>query len=53
MDVNEMSLERRRMIEYMEFLNLHRNVQAVLTRLPHNSLQSFRYVTNIQKEAIC
>lgn len=45
MDVNETSLERCRMIEYMEFLNLHRNVQGVLTRLPHNGLQSFRYVT--------
>lgn len=42
MDINEMSLEKRRMIEYIEFMNLYRNIQGVLIRLPHNSLQSFR-----------
>lgn len=50
MDIDEMSLERRRMVEYIEFMDLYRNVHGVLIRLPHNSLRSFRYVTSTIQE---
>lgn len=43
MALSDENFATRRILEHMEFTDLHRNVRGILARLPINSLQSFRY----------